>query len=206
MTPVQQTPQFFTLVLALCVLASLITFLIVVYRLCRGRRASAFALLFRWGISVMAYLAISAIVSATKPARVIDQGQNWCFDDWCIAVEGVDRRSIPNGQEDTVTTAVRIYNGARLPEGVQGFWVYLRDQEDRRYPPTPGPWQDLAVARVLPHEFARTSIDFVVPNGTHELGLVTGHGGGTPCGLLPSLLEIGQGGCVFHRPNMIRVE
>jgi len=24
--------------------------------------------------------------------------------------------------------------------------------------------------------------------------------------LLPSLLEIGQGGCVFHRPNMIRVE
>lgn len=206
MTPVQETPQVFTLVLMLCVLASLITLLMVAYRLIRGQRASALALLSRWGVGVVVYIAISVVVSAARPARIIEQGQNWCFDDWCVAVEGVHRRPSTNGQEVTVTTDVRIYNAARLPEGARGFWAYLRDERDRHYVPTPGAWQNIVIERVPPREFARTSIDFVVPKGIREFGFVTGHGGGGPCGFLPSLLEIGQGGCLFHRPNMIRVE
>jgi hypothetical protein len=206
MTPVQETPQIFTLVLMLWAVASLMILLMVAYRLIRGRRTSALALLSRWGVGMLVYLTTSVIVSMTRPARIIEQRQNWCFDDWCIAIEDVHRRPSPNGQEVTVTTDVRIYNAARLPEGAQGFWVYLRDQEDRRYRPIPGAWQDVVVARVPPHEFAYTSIAFVVPKGTHELGFVTGHGGGTPCGILPSLLEIGQGGCLFHKPNMVRLE
>jgi hypothetical protein len=206
MTAVQETPQIFTLVLLLWALASVMILLMVAYRLIRKRRASALALLSRWGIGMLVYIAISVTVSVTRPARIIEQHQNWCFDDWCIAIEGVHRRPSPSDQEVTVTTDVRIYNAARLPEGAQGFWVYLRDRDDRRYRPTPGQWQDIVVARVPPHEFVRTSIDFVVPGDTHELGFVTGHGGGTPCGFLPSLLEIGQGGCLFHKPNMIRVD
>lgn len=205
MTPVQETPQIFTLVLVLCVLASFVILLMTVYRLVRGRRASALALLSRWGVAVAVYLAISVVVSVARPVRIIEQGQNWCFDDWCVAVEGVHRRPSANGQ-DTLTTDVRIYNAARLPEGAQGFWAYVRDQNDARYAPTPGAWQHVVAARVPPHDFARTSIDFVVPTGAHQLGFVTGHGGGTPCGFLPSLLEIGQGGCLFHKPNMIRVD
>jgi hypothetical protein len=205
MTPVQETPQIFTLALMLCVLASLITLLMVAYRLIRGQRASALALLSRWGVGVVVYIAISVVVSAARPARIIEQGQNWCFDDWCVAIEGVHRRPSTNGQEVTLTADVRIYNAARLPEGARGFWAYLRDEDDRRYSPTPGAWRDIVVARVPPHEFARTSIDFVVPKSRREFGFVTGHGGG-PCGFLPSLLEIGQGGCLFHKPNMIRVE
>ena len=206
MTPVQETPQIFTLVLVLCVLASLIILLMVGYRLIRGRRASALALLSRWGVGVGVYIAISVVVAVARPVRIIEPGQNWCFDDWCVAVEGVHRRPSANRQEVTLTADVRIYNAARLPEGARGFWAYVRDQDGRRYAPTPGAWQGIVVARVPPHEFARTSIDFVVPKGAHQLGFVTGHGGGTPCGFLPSLLEIGQGGCLFHKPNMIRVE
>ena len=206
MTPVQETPQIFTLALILCVLASLITLLIVTYRFIRGRPASALRLLSHWCVGAVAYLAISVVVSAAKPARIIEQGQNWCFDDWCVAIEGVRRRPSTSGQEDTVSADVRIYNAARRPEGARGFWAYLRDDEDRRYAPTPGAWQDVVVTRVPPHRFARTSIDFVVPKSTHAFGFVTGHGGGGPCGLLPSILEIGQGGCLFHKPNMIRVE
>jgi hypothetical protein len=206
MTPVQETPQIFTLVLVLCVLASLVILLMVGYRLIRGRRASALALLSRWGVGVAVYIAISVFVSVARPVRIIEPGQNWCFDDWCVAIERIHRRPSANGQEVTLTADVRIYNGARLPEGARGFWAYVRDKDDRRYAPTPGAWQDIVVERVPPHEFARTSIEFVVPTGAHQLGLVTGHGGGTPCGFLPSLLEIGQAGCLFHKQNMIRVE
>ncbi len=206
MTPVQETPQLFTLALVLCVLASLITFLIAAYRAIRGRRSSALGLLARWAICALIYLAISVAVSWTRPAHVIERGQNWCFDDWCIAVEAVHLTPLPNGGNVTYTTDIRIYNDSRSPEGTRGFWAYLRDQDDRRYAPTPGAWKDVVAARVPPHGFARTSMDFVVPGGARQLGLVTGHGGATPCALIPSLLEIGQAGCLFHQPNMIRVQ
>jgi hypothetical protein len=205
MTPVQETPQLFTLVLILSVVASLVTWLIVAYRVIRGRRSSALRLLARWAMCALVYQAISVVVSVARPARIIQPGRNWCFDDWCIALEAVRQRPSPSGGDIVYTTDLRIYNDARLPEGARGFWAYLLDQNGRRFAPTPGPWQDVVVARVPPHGFARTSMDFVVPDGERQLGFVTGHGGPS-CGLVPSLLEIGQGGCLFHKPNMIRVQ
>jgi hypothetical protein len=204
MPPVQETPQLFTLLLILCVLASLVTFLIAAYRAIRGRGSSALRLLSRWATCALVYVAISVVVSLARPARVIEPGQNWCFDDWCIALEAVHRRPSPGGRDVIYTTDLRIYNDARFPEGARGFWAYLRDQDGGRFEPTAGAWQDVVVARVPPHGFARMSMDFVVPDGERQLGFVTGHGG-PPCGLLPSLLEIGQAGCLFHKPNMIRV-
>jgi hypothetical protein len=155
---------------------------------------------------VLLYLSISVVVSLARPAVIIEQGQDWCFDDWCVAVEGVHRTPSARAQEVTLTADLRIHNAARSPEGARGFWAYLRDQNDGRYAPIPGPWQDIIAAPVPPHASARTSIDFVVPKGARQLGFVTGHGTGVPCGLLPSLLEIGQGGCLFHAPDMIRIE
>jgi hypothetical protein len=206
MTPVQETPQLFTLVLVLCVLASMVTLLIGAYRVIRGRRSSALRLVARWAVCVLVYLAISVAVSASRPAVVVEQGQNWCFDDWCIAVEAVRRTPTPSGTDVTYTADIRIYNDARSPEGVRGFWAYLRDGNDRRYAPAPGAWTEVVAARVPPHGFARTAMEFVVPRGARDLGFVTGHGSGTPCALLPSLLEIGQASCLFHKPNMIRIE
>lgn len=206
MTPVQETPQIFTLVLVLCVLASLVTWLMAAYRAIRGRRSSGLRLIAGWAIGVLVYLAISVAVSAARPAVVIEQGQNWCFDDWCLAVEAVRSTPSPNGRDLTYTADIRLYNDARSPEGVRGFWAYVRDADDRRYAPVPGAWTDVVAARVAPHGFARTSMAFVVPRGARRLGFVTGHGGGTPCALLPSLLEIGQAGCLFHEPDMIRLQ
>jgi hypothetical protein len=96
MTPVQETPQIFTLALVLCVFASLVILLTAAYRLIRGRRASALRLLAGWGLGVFVYLTVSVAVSLVRPARVIELGQNWCFDDWCIAVERVRHIASPN--------------------------------------------------------------------------------------------------------------
>jgi hypothetical protein len=206
MTSVQQTPQIFMFVLVICVLASLIIFSAAGYCAIRGQRARAAKLLTRWGLAASVYAVISVGVSLFKPVRVIEQGQNWCFDDWCIAVERVNRTPATDQAHVVYTTDVRIFNAGRTPEGVRKFWVYLRDEADHRYAPEPGSWADVVAARVGPRDFARTSIAFVVPQGVRDLGFVTGHGGGTPCALLPSLLEIGQGSCLFRKPNMIRVE
>jgi hypothetical protein len=207
MTPVQETPQIFTLLLVVCVLASLIIWLLVAYRLIRGRRASAFTLLSRWSIGVVVYIALSVVVAFARPARLIEQGQDWCFDDWCIAVEAVHHAVSPNGEDVTVTTDIRISNAGRSPEGVRGFWAFLLDDKGQRYGPTPGRWQEIVSSRVPGHGVARTSIDFTVSKGAHLVGFVTNHGGGNGrAGVLLSLLEIGQGGWLFHKQNMIRVE
>ena len=209
MTPVQQTPQIFALVLVLCVLCSFVVLLVVAYRLLRGRRQPALKLLSRWALCAAVYLAISVGVSFLRSGRVIEQGQNWCFDEWCIAVEAVHRTPTLNDKAVTVTTDLRISNNGRSPEGVRGFWAFLLDDQGRRYEPTPGPWHDVVASPVPGHGFARTSMEFVVPTGTGLRGFVTNHGGGSSGSgpsLLPSLLEIGQGGWLLHRPNMIRVE
>lgn len=206
MTSVQQTPQLFMLVLVICVLASLIIFGVAGFCVIRGQRARAIQLLTGWGLCATLYALISVSVSFYKPVRVIELGQNWCFDDWCFAIERVNRTPSSDQTRVVYTTDVRIFNAGRTPEGVRNFWVYLRDEDDRRYAPVPGSWSDVVAARVGPRDFARTSMAFAVPQGARGLGLVTGHGGGTPCAWLPSLLEIGQGGCLFHKPNMIRVE
>jgi hypothetical protein len=205
MTPVQQTPQLFTLALLLCVVVSFVVFLIVAFRLIRGWRSGALRLLSRWGIGASVYLTISVAVSLLRPARIIELGQDWCFDDWCIAVEAVRHAPAPNGTDVVYTTDIRIDNDARSPEAVRGFWVYVRDADDRRFGPTPGTWQEVVATPVPPHGSARTLLDFVVPQGVRPTGFVTGHGGGAG-GILPSLLEIGQGGWLFHEPNMIRLQ
>jgi len=206
MTSVQETPQIFTLILLLCLLASLITFIVAAYCAIRGQRARTVTLLARWGICAIVYLIVSVGVSLLKPTKIVNLGQDWCFDDWCIAVERVTPSPSTERERTVYTTDVRIFNAARSPEAARGFWVYLRDEHDRRYEPLPGSWTDVIATRVGPGAFARTSIAFVVPQDVRELGFVTGHGGGSPCGFLPSLLEIGQGGCLFRRPNMIRVK
>jgi hypothetical protein len=206
MTPVQQTPQLFTLLLVLGVLASFVVFLVIAYRVIRGHGSSALRLLARWALGVLVYLVMSVAVSLARPARIIEQGQDWCFDDWCIAVEAVHRIPSRTGPDVTVTTDLRIYNDARRAEGVQGFWAYVRDADDHRYAPLPGAWKEAVVAQVPPHESARTSMTFVVPGNASGLGFVTNHGGAGTCAVVPRLLEIGQGGCLFHTPNMIRLD
>jgi hypothetical protein len=206
MTPVQETPQIFTVITVLVVLASAITFLAVVYRILRGRRGAATGLFSRWCVAAAIYLVTSLAVSAFRPRHIVAMGQDWCFDDLCFAVDDVVRAEQTDGHA-LLTMRLRIHNAARSPEAARGFWAYLRDEHDTRYQPRPGPWQDVISTPVPPHGFMRTAMSFDVPGHPREFGFVTGHGGvsTSTCALFPSVLEIGQGTCLFGRPDMIRI-
>jgi hypothetical protein len=205
MTPVQQTPQIFTLLTAL-VVATALTFVVVMYRVLRGRRRAALQLLGRWAVAALIYVTMSLAYSALRPRRVVAVGQDWCFDDLCFGVDAVSRTNQPDGEHAMLTTQLHIYNAARSPEAARGFWAYVRDDHDTRYRPQPGSWQEAVVSRVQPRGFVRTTMTFEVPRNVRGLGFITGHGGVSPCALLPSVLEIGQGACLFGRPDVIRLE
>ena len=164
----------------------------------RGHVPRAFAILRGWLIGAALYVGTSLAVAYAAPQRILQLGDPWCFDDWCLTAKG-GQRSDANYTVDLVISS----QAKQVAQRANGAWIYLRDENDRRYDPTPDP-ADVSLDVVLePGESVAAKRRFNVPANVRELGLVTGHGG-PPCGLM-SLVIIGQASCLFHKQTMIRL-
>ena len=193
----------FDLLFILAFLISVVTMAVAAVFAVRGRLSSARKILRLYCICAAAYIAIALAVSLLKPQRVMSIGDPWCFDDWCLTVESVDRTAGPS--QVSYNVALRIYSRARrVSQRAKGAWIYLIDGQGRRYPPDPAPSAVPLDALLQPLESATTLRVFHVPPDAHELGLITGHGG-PYCGPM-DLLIIGSGGCLFRKPAMIRIQ
>jgi hypothetical protein len=156
-----------------------------------------------WAIFATLYLAASFAVSYWQPQRVIAIGDPWCFDDWCLKVNNVE--VLPAGSRSNYEVQFRIFSRAgRITQRANGAWIYLIDDRGQLYTPQPRAAQVPLDVQLGPNESVATSRTFRVPSEAHKLGLVTGHGG-PYCGAM-SVLVIGDGGCWFHKPAMIRLE
>ena len=188
--------MLFDLLFLAAFLVSLITLIAAAYQAIRGRTPRAFSILRLWLICAALYLGTSVAVAYVAPQRVISAGEPWCFDDWCLTVQGFEH---PPGKVDV---DLRIASTARrVTQRAKGAWIYLRDEKDTHYDPAPA---DVPLDVLLePGQVVAARRSFTVPANVHQFGLVTGHGG-PPCGLM-SLVIIGQGGCLFHRQTMVRL-
>ena len=82
-------------ILALLVTAA--TTIWMIYLCMRGRRTQSRRVLIRWGAGAAVYLVISLGASAARHERSIGLGERWCFDEWCVSVDRVTRRSAAVG-------------------------------------------------------------------------------------------------------------
>jgi len=200
----QDVIPLFDLLVILAVLASAGTAARIAYLLIRRRSAQAAKVAKRWGIATLVYVSVSLTVSAARPQRSIGVGDRWCFDDWCVSVESVRRQ--PSGGEMVYLLNLRAYNAAGRPQRALYPWMFLRDAADRHFAPDGNTWIADVEASIPPHESHRFDVAFHVPSDARQLAFVTNHGSGTPCMLLPSILIIGQGRCLFHKYDSIRLE
>jgi len=169
----------------------------------RGRGARALRILRIYAMIGVAYFATGVAYDFFKPQGVIAIDRPWCFDDWCLQVTNVDRASL--GTTVTYRVKLRIYSTARrVSQRANGAWIYLIDEQGRRYPPQPDPDATPLSVKLAPEESVDTVRVFEVSPASRSLGLITGHGG-PYCGAM-SFLIIGGGGCIFNRPTMIRLE
>ena len=183
---------------------SVITVIVGVYASIRGQRAAAISIFKRWTVGAGFYLAVSLTVSFLKPQRIIAVGDPWCFDDWCLTAENVSRTVAP--PDATYTVNLRVFSRAhRVSQRARNAWIYLRDENDRHYLPEPADAATALDVELEPGQSVSTVRIFKIPAEVHHFGLVTGHGGG-PCSVFPSLLIIGEGGCLFHKQTMIRLQ
>lgn len=193
----------FDLVFLLAVLASLVTLVVAFVLAIRGRLSRALKLLRAYAICALAYLTFSFAISFFKPQRVLQVGSSWCFDDWCLAVTNVVRTQ--GAAENSYRVDLRIFSQAgRIAQRANGAWIYLIDDRGRRYSPDPDTSAVPLNVLLQPQESVATSRTFHVPNDARNLGLITGHGG-PYCGAM-GLLVMGDGGCLFHKPTMVRIE
>jgi hypothetical protein len=166
----------------------------------RGRNQAAVRILWNWSICAAVYVTISLLVGFAGQQRVLKVGEPWCFDDWCLTAEKVDRST-----EGAYSVALRISSTAkRITQRAKGAWIYLIDDQGRRYTPTSGADDVPLDVLLAPGQEVETSRAFQLPSRVQAVGLITGHGG-PYCGAM-SVLIVGGAGCLFRRPTMIGID
>lgn len=183
--------------------AAFVTIVVAIGLAIAGRRRNAVRLLKVLGICAMVYIAVGLGVSVVRPQRVVNVGDPWCFDDWCLQVETVSKTSQPVWI--TYRVEMRVFSRARrITQAARGAWLYLIDEHGKRYAPDVAPSETPLDVRLQPMQSMTTTRVFQVPAGVQIVGLVTGHGG-PYCGAM-NILVIGESGCAFNKPTMIRIQ
>ena len=190
----------FDLLFLALVVISLGAWLFVIAAAVRGQKARALRIARNLAIAAAAYLAIVLIVAVRAPQRVLQVGDPWCFDDWCLRVDHVSRTAGPS--QATYTVSLNVFSRAlRVSQRAKGAWVYLMDARGNRYAPEPDRGAVPLDVRLEPGESIETSRVFRVPADAGPMGLITGHGPAW----LPAFI-IGDEGSPFHKPTFVRLE
>ena len=192
----------FDLIFLAAVLISAVTLATAAVCALRGRGKKSLKILRIYGLCLVVYFLVALGVDFFRPQRVIAVGEPFCLDDWCLQVEKVNRTS--NGSIDSYDIDLRVFSTARrISQRAKGAWIYLIDEHGRRYSPDFDPSAIPLDVQLGPQQSLTTSRVFAVPADVNKLGLITGHGG-PYCGM--GVLIIGEGGCLFNKPTMIRIQ
>ncbi len=149
----------------------------------RRQYARALRLLRTYGIGLALYFGIVILVSVFLPRHVLRVGEAQCFDDWCIAVDKVDRASA--GAKIRYKIALALSSRARrVSQRENNIVVYLSDRDGRRYDPIPEQSAVASTVLLQPAESVTATRVFEVPVAARDIGLVMTHEGGFPIGWL----------------------
>ena len=195
--------SIFDLLFLAAIAVTVILLLATVLLALKGSRTRALKSLQLLAVFVCAYAVASMAVSFFAPQHLISMGEPWCFDDWCLAADQITSTAQSNTTNYQVE--LRLSSTARgRPQRASGAWIYLIDGQGNLYPPITDKSEIPLDVLLQPQESISTSRTFHVPSNITPVGLVTGHGG-PYCGAM-SWLIIGQGGCLFGRPTMVRLK
>lgn len=152
-----------------------------------------------WSACFAAYTALTIAVSLLLPQKIVNPGEAYCVDIWCIGVQGVTK--IPLGQDVVYKTNVRIFSDAdNVKISAKGASLYLVDERGRRFPMIPDPAVTPFDTELSPKQSVDTTLTFRVAADAQHLAL-RGEG--------PSLwitkFFIGDDSALLHRPTLIRV-
>lgn len=210
--------MIFELVFITFLLAGIVTVSAALRSALRGRGRRAVRLLVGCGVAAALYLGTVVIVSLNSPRRVLEVGEDWCFDDWCVAVSDVTLASELGPPERLVRTdgvfyvvRLRLSNHARgRTQRAGSAAAYLVDGRGDRYDVSheaqaaleaqEGPARPLT-APISAGQSIDTVQVFDLPREASEVGLTVEH----PVGFSPGLFVIGDQASLFHERTVVRL-
>jgi hypothetical protein len=195
--------SIFDLLFLLAVLATAVTIVALFVLLVRTRFQTAFKVLRIYAVCAVAYVLTGVAISYARPQAILNAGDQWCFDDWCLAVNNVNRTPAARDVDYHVSMTI-LSRAQRVSQRAKGAWIYLIDDSGHLYPPVPDA-SDVPLDILLqPNESLNASRVFRLPQSAHPVGLITGHGGAY-CGPM-SFLVMGDSACLFKKPKMVRIQ
>lgn len=190
----------FDLLFILLFLTAVVTLIAAAWCAVRGDFQLAGVLLGRLAAGAAVYMAVVIGVSCFGTRRVLGLKAPQCFDDWCVAIDGVDRAVA--GSEARYDVAVRVFSRAkRISQREKNLVVYLTDDRGVRYDPVADRAARGFDVLLGPGESAVVHREFVTPASAQGIGVVAAHEGGFPIGHL----IIGYD-TWFKKPPLIRFE
>ena len=155
-------------------------------------------------IIMLPYLAALTLVSLLTPGTVVNIGDSYCYDLWCLGVNQV--KATPRGPDILYTAEVRIFVDSTHPhylpaEPAKSFF-YVLDDQGRRYPLLRDASFLNTDVTVQPGESVKSSLAFLAPPNARKLYLM-GEAGQV---FLPWVyLYFGSDISLFHRRPLLRI-
>jgi hypothetical protein len=163
------------------------------------RRAAG---VFLAGAALLASYTLAVIaVSLLTPQKIVNAGNDYCVDNWCIGIDRVVSK--PLGQQTAYQVGAHIFSDAnRMTTSAKGSAIYLMDERGRRFPlvndPTAVPYD----VTLKPHGYLSTTLSFVAPADSRHLFLT---GGAVKGPRVWVRLYLGSDDSLLHKPTLLRV-
>src|SRR5437762_3063689 len=85
-----------------------------------------------WSASAAGYVAMTIAVSLLTPQAIVNPGQSYCNDNWCISIRSVTRTQL--GHDIAVKADARVFtDDATVTRGIKPS-LYLVDEHHRHFP------------------------------------------------------------------------
>ena len=153
-----------------------------------------------WSAGVVAYTVLTIAVSLVLPQKIVNPGQAYCVDSWCIGIRNVTRTAL--AENVAYKADVRIFSDLNAgTTSAKGASLYLADERGRRFPLVPDPSVVPFDTELSPKQSVETSLTFFVAADAQRLYL-KGDGGRS---LWITKFFIGDDSAWLHRPTLIRV-
>ncbi|HET9219792.1 MAG TPA: hypothetical protein VFR18_22620 [Terriglobia bacterium] len=156
--------------------------------------------------SVSLYVIVVLLVSLLSPQTIVNIGDSYCMDIWCIAVEQVtpSRRE----QDTLYKVDVRIFSDANtVKTSAKGAAVYLLDDRGRRFNLVNDPSVIPFDVPLDPRQSIHTTLTFAVASDAEHLFLPTSYHHAGDEGSVPFWVKLyfGSEANYLHKRTLLRV-
>ena len=157
-----------------------------------------------WSACAVGYLVLTIAVSILTPRAIVNPGQSYCVDIWCISIQSVTKTQLAH--DIAYKADVRIFSDANtVKTSAKGDSIYLLDEHNGRFPVIADPAATPFDVELNPGQSVNTSLTFLAPADARRLFLKVDWHANRLVKFLVKFV-IGNDSSLLHRPTLLRVQ